>query len=352
MQDIPAVARLLRRQVRCGKPACRRCADGIGHGPYWYASWHEGGRVRQRYLGKLAPPGSRTMSTAEQAPDTSPVPSLPAHTLRTYAPVTPDLRAPHAAPGVRLRIQLLGSVEVERDGVQVPQSMWRRSTVKSLLGMLLIADRQQLMREVIADRLFPDTPTTVANARLGNLLHLLRGVLEPDRSSRQPSRYILQDGPLIRFCLSQDTWVDYLAFNQALTACDLADPTLELLRQAVACYGGDLLPGEQGDWCMHAREGGRLHWHGLLRRYGLAQSRHGRIGGAIATFQRLFDDNPGDELALPMIVRLLLKEQRRSDAGRYFRYAQRVLQKEEDPYNPAFLHAATLLQIDVERGPA
>lgn len=34
--------------VNCGKPGCRRCP----HGPYWYAYWREGGRVRSRYIGR------------------------------------------------------------------------------------------------------------------------------------------------------------------------------------------------------------------------------------------------------------------------------------------------------------
>ncbi|HYR62154.1 MAG TPA: hypothetical protein VET24_05905 [Actinomycetota bacterium] len=39
------------QSVRCGKPGCTRCP----HGPYWYAYWREGGRVRTRYIGKDLP---------------------------------------------------------------------------------------------------------------------------------------------------------------------------------------------------------------------------------------------------------------------------------------------------------
>lgn len=34
--------------VRCGRENCSKCP----HGPYWYAYWREGGRVRSRYIGK------------------------------------------------------------------------------------------------------------------------------------------------------------------------------------------------------------------------------------------------------------------------------------------------------------
>ena len=36
------------KYTRCNKPGCRRCAEGPGHGPYWYAFWWEGGRTRSR----------------------------------------------------------------------------------------------------------------------------------------------------------------------------------------------------------------------------------------------------------------------------------------------------------------
>lgn len=38
-------------RVRCGREGCTRCP----HGPYWYAYWREGGRLRSRYIGKRPP---------------------------------------------------------------------------------------------------------------------------------------------------------------------------------------------------------------------------------------------------------------------------------------------------------
>jgi hypothetical protein len=37
--------------VKCGRENCTRCP----HGPYWYAYWREGGRLRSRYIGKQLP---------------------------------------------------------------------------------------------------------------------------------------------------------------------------------------------------------------------------------------------------------------------------------------------------------
>ena len=51
--DSPGEPEIHYRQqaVRCGKPGCTRCP----HGPYWYAYWREGGRLRTRYVGKIEP---------------------------------------------------------------------------------------------------------------------------------------------------------------------------------------------------------------------------------------------------------------------------------------------------------
>jgi hypothetical protein len=37
--------------VRCGKPGCKKCP----HGPYWYAYYREGGKLRSRYIGRNLP---------------------------------------------------------------------------------------------------------------------------------------------------------------------------------------------------------------------------------------------------------------------------------------------------------
>lgn len=37
--------------VRCGKPSCRSCP----HGPYWYAYYREGSKLRSRYIGRELP---------------------------------------------------------------------------------------------------------------------------------------------------------------------------------------------------------------------------------------------------------------------------------------------------------
>ena len=45
-----------RQQISyCGKPNCRKCRDGIGHGPYWYAYQLVDGHTVRTYIGKHLP---------------------------------------------------------------------------------------------------------------------------------------------------------------------------------------------------------------------------------------------------------------------------------------------------------
>jgi hypothetical protein len=41
--------------VRCGKDRCKKCAQGSGHGPYWYLYFPRNGKLLSRYIGKVLP---------------------------------------------------------------------------------------------------------------------------------------------------------------------------------------------------------------------------------------------------------------------------------------------------------
>src|SRR5436309_15288244 len=40
----------------CGKPRCKKCREGTGHGPYWYSYKTVNGRTTRTYVGKNLPP--------------------------------------------------------------------------------------------------------------------------------------------------------------------------------------------------------------------------------------------------------------------------------------------------------
>ncbi len=54
--------------TRCGKQRCRKCKEGAGHGPYWYAYWSENGRTVSKYIG-IHPPAGIELTPIETIPD-------------------------------------------------------------------------------------------------------------------------------------------------------------------------------------------------------------------------------------------------------------------------------------------
>jgi len=38
--------------TRCNKPSCSVCANGLGHGPYWFVYWRANGKKHRKYIGK------------------------------------------------------------------------------------------------------------------------------------------------------------------------------------------------------------------------------------------------------------------------------------------------------------
>jgi len=54
--------------AHCGKPRCRKCREGMGHGPYWYAYQTENGNTTRTYVGKHLPPEAQAMIEALHEP--------------------------------------------------------------------------------------------------------------------------------------------------------------------------------------------------------------------------------------------------------------------------------------------
>ena len=55
---------------KCGKASCSTCRDGQGHGPYWYAYWRQGSRLKSGYVGKkkVGPGVENAVAAAPVAP--------------------------------------------------------------------------------------------------------------------------------------------------------------------------------------------------------------------------------------------------------------------------------------------
>ncbi len=329
---------------RCGKANCRRCAEGPGHGPYWYEIWREDGRLHTRYIGKVlpaeaAPPVEAVLpeplsAAAPAAPTVSLPPEQPALDLRAIAPPAAPIEP---APYMGLRVLLLGQFHLEVNGRVVAD--WRRQSAATLLKLLLIADQRRMRREAVMVILSPRADAEAARAALATAVHALRHTLEPSLGPGATPRYLVQEGELLSLRLGPDDFVDLHVFEQALDEADRMDDPLEALETASSLYLGDLLPDETGEWCIGPREALRLRRHGVLLRLQEARTRHGRHDGALAALQALLAADPTQEEAALRMMRLLARHGRRAEALRVYDRVKHALRREVKALPSAELEA-------------
>lgn len=189
--------------TRCGKQRCRKCKEGTGHGPYWYAYWSENGRTISKYIGIHPPagieptpgtsmPGHAHPSTME--PDTA-IATGAKHTISGASAIT--LEAINTTPAQKtseiapprvegnhhnpvLRIYLLGQVRIERENGSewetVSSRTWHRRRARALLGCLLSSSGRKTGREQVMEALWPDLDIETAANRLNGAVHEVRQV--------------------------------------------------------------------------------------------------------------------------------------------------------------------------------
>src|SRR5947209_17738140 len=162
-----------------------------------------------------------------------------------------------------LRIFLLGSFRVERDGLTLAESDWPRRKVKSLCKVLALHPRHQVRIDQAMEWLWPDLDVHAARTNLSRTLHMLRHTLEPELARPADSHYLTLTHETLRLGDAGEVWTDIAAFDDLLVrAWSLPDP-LPLLEEAVRLYQGDVLEEDPyEEWTLARRDDVR----GLFRR--------------------------------------------------------------------------------------
>ncbi len=231
--DPPADAHVTYSQEhrRCGKATCATCRDGPGHGPYWYAVWREGRRVRRRYLGTRPPPDAARGQTSAQAAVDEPL----------------------------LRVETLGHFAVWCAGTRVPDAAWRRRKAGSLFRALLAAPGHALPREHVQEQLWPEAEPEAAARNLHGAAYALRRLL------REAPGSIRMEGDMLRLTAREGvTWLDAAAFEAAARGA-MAGNDGGACQTALNLYSGDYLPDDPyEEWALLRRESLRNQHMALL----------------------------------------------------------------------------------------
>src|SRR5712692_11976553 len=301
----------------CGKPHCRRCREGIGHGPYWYAYQTVNGRTIRTYIGKHPPSEMQgALAAAEDEIDSA---------------IAPDFA------WAAVRLYVLGQFRLEYRNEQqqwqpVTDTSLQHQRVRALLHCLVSSPGRKLGREQAIEMLWPELDFETATNRLDKAVYNLRRLFEPGRSRPATSNLLLTEHATLMLADQSQLWVDADAFEALLSqARTSSDPgqTEQLLEEAMLLYGGDYLPEERDiPWIQARRESLQRNWIGLLLELADLRITREALSSAIDTLDRLLAVDPANEAAVQRLVILLAQSGRRAEALRIYQRFAAVLRQE------------------------
>lgn len=334
--------------TRCGKQRCRKCKEGAGHGPYWYAYWSENGCTISKYIGIHPPDGVEITPSAqskalpsESSQSISSGANLPANgngaTSSEARQTSPGIKAVEGYPANPvLRIYLLGQLRIERrDGSAwetVTSRTWHRRRARALLGCLLSASGRRSGREQVMEALWPDLDVETAANRLNGAVHEVRQVLEPHITRPAASRMLRLERDILALADASSIWVDADEFESLLNKANAdsdADQVEQLLEEASKLYTGDYLIEElYSEWATRRREALRRGWMGLLLKLAELRVARGALTSAIEPLDRLLGADPTHETAVRRLMVILTQLDRRGEALRVYRRLEETLARE------------------------
>ncbi|MEO8972950.1 MAG: AAA family ATPase, partial [Ktedonobacteraceae bacterium] len=300
--------------TRCGKERCRKCRDGLGHGPYWYAYWSESGRTVSKYIG-IHPPQDVELELQQPAKTDEP------------------RNVPQQSSTQTLRIYVLGQFRIDRlegnERVPVATRTWYRRRPRALLGCLLSSVGRRIGREQAMDALWPDLDIETAANRLNGAVHELRQILEPEIARPAASLLLRSERDILELADRSKIWVDADVFESLLNEShNVADDEQieRILEQAADLYGGDYLLEElYSEWAAPRREALRRGWISLLLKLAELREARGHLVNAMEPLNRLLATDPTDETAVQRLMILLTRLDRRGEAlSTYRRLATRL----------------------------
>ncbi|HET8914026.1 MAG TPA: DUF6788 family protein, partial [Ktedonobacteraceae bacterium] len=307
----------------CGKARCRKCKEGVGHGPYWYAYRNVKGRTVRTYIGKQLPPDLQDLQEAD----------------------------PTGLNEARLKISLLGQFQMERRSSHewnpVADAAWQHQRVRSLLACLLSSPGRKLGREQVIDALWPELDLDIGIDRLNRAVHSLRQVFEPSRSRPATSHLLRTEREMLILADQAQIWTDADAFDGLIGKAHStgnADEAEKLLIEADKLYGGMFLPEEQEAlWAVARRDALQRNWIGLLLELSDLRIKAEDLNAAVKTLDKLFTVDPENEAAVQRLIILLSQMGRRSEALQAYKRLASALKNNYDieplPETRAFYEA-------------
>ena len=233
---------------------------------------------------------------------------------------------PHWMDGLQLRIFALGRTRV-MSGEDVIHGRWLDNRPGQILKLLVAERHRRLFSDEIVERLWPAGTRDTRGLR--NFVHALRDALEPAGSPTPPSSFVLATRGGYELDPAR-VWIDADVFEALLgagfAAFDAGEgaQALESLKHGLELYRGDFLADEPyAEWALAERERLRGIAADGLRAVAALEERAGNLTAAASSFSRLGELDPYDVDVHRDLLRLLLRNGRRSEALRRYEALRR-----------------------------
>ncbi len=237
-------------------------------------------------------------------------------------------------PPLPLRVYLLGAFRISRSDEAVPDTVWKRSTAKTLLQYLVSQRPRTVPEEAILEALWAGVAPESAHAAFHAALHALRKALEPDLAEARDSTYILGRRDQYGFNPRVECWVDAEEFERlarlgrAHEQSGEIDQAIAAFREADGLYAGDYLEeSPYQEWTVPHRERLRQVQIEVLLRLGDLLGPRDALA-AIDAFRRAIVREPYCEPAYRGLMRLLAGVGHRAEALQQYQALERLLQRD------------------------
>lgn len=247
------------------------------------------------------------------------------HQVRAGAAARPEA-VPAAGPAPRLQIRLLGPFTAELDGAPIPAANWRGRKPRELAKLLALRLGVPVALDACLDALWPNLDREAAQRNFRVTLHWLRRALGEELVQYTGGRCLLD--PHLTWCDVAEFRRLHQAAGERWRAGDTA-AAAALYRQCVHLYRDDLLAQDPaGDWHLADREELREFYLGALHRLAVACARTGDLEEAMTLAQRVIALDPLREPAYRLLMQLLARRGRGSEAIRLYQVCSEHLRRE------------------------
>ena len=227
----------------------------------------------------------------------------------------------------KLQIATFGQFHIEREGQPIVQE-WMTQRPGQLLKFLICERGRVVSNDRIAEALWPDAGHREADTRSRYYVHILRDKLEPMRTRRSPSQFVIAHRGGYMLDMGQ-AWIDADTFEAEARAglgafAHRRHSAVKHLESALRLYRDDFLVEDPyEEWALDERDRLRELSGRVLRALIDIEAEVGELEAAATHARKLSEMEPFDMDVQRIFIGLCLQRGRRSEAVR--RYA--VLRK-------------------------